>query len=378
MKTLMVISEAPPITSGVSRVAEKLTQGLERRGHHVDVLSLQDVPRWEWGEVRISSMPLKLRQIKDRLLDYDLIHLHGPVPTFSDVFLLWGLRGLGAERPQLVYTHHAPVDLRTLPFRPFVALYNGFQERLARLADHVVASTPTYARRLARFVPDEKLSVIPWGVDYAKFVGPVHRESPFTVVYLGQLRPYKGLSVLLDAAAGLEDTRVWVIGDGHLADQSRQRATDLGLTEAKFWGRLPDCQVRRVLQQSHVIVLPSVTRSEAFGIVLLEGMAAGLVPVASDLPGVADVVGSEGFTFPAGDVRALKQVLVHLRDNPVQRSRRATLAQAKAKAFSWERVVLGYDWIFTQLISQSQVTKPLPDPTGFANRAYSTQSSSWQ
>ncbi len=378
MKTLMVISEAPPITSGVSRVAEKLTRGLERRGHDVDILSLQDVPRWEWGEVRISSMLIKLRQIKNRLTDYDLIHLHGPVPTFSDVFLLWGLRGLGSKRPQLVYTHHAPVDLRTLPLRPFISLYNGLQERLARLADHVVASTPTYARRLARFVPGRKMSVIPWGVEFAKFAGPVHRDTPFTVVYLGQIRPYKGLSVLLNAAAGLKNTRVWVIGDGHLADQSRQQATGLGLTQAKFWGSLPDPHVRHLLRQSHVIVLPSVTRSEAFGIVLLEGMAAGLVPVASDLPGVADVVGNEGFTFPAGDVGALKQVLVYLRDNPASRSRLATQAQTKAKAFSWDRVVLAYDWIFTQLVSQSQVTKPLPGPTAFANRAYSTRASSWQ
>lgn len=79
--------------------------------NQVDILSLQDVPRVEYGEMRLSSMSFKLPELKERFRSYDLISLHGPVPTFSDVFLLWGLRGLGPNRPQLVYTYHAPVDL---------------------------------------------------------------------------------------------------------------------------------------------------------------------------------------------------------------------------------------------------------------------------
>ena len=64
MKILMIISEAPPVKSGVSRVGEKLSQGLKRFGHQVDVLSLADIPRWEFGEVRLSSMPFKMGSLK--------------------------------------------------------------------------------------------------------------------------------------------------------------------------------------------------------------------------------------------------------------------------------------------------------------------------
>jgi len=359
MKVLMVISEAPPVNSGVSRVAEKLTQGLRWRGNHVDVLSLQDIPRREWGEVRLSSMPLKLHALKDRFRQYDIIHLHGPVPTFSDVFLLWGLRGLGPERPRLIYTHHAPVDLRFLPLRPFIALYNRAQEWLARAADHVVVSTPSYGRRLGRYVPASKLSVVPWGVDFQRFAGSVDREGPFTVVYLGQIRPYKGLPVLLKAADGLQDTRVWVIGDGHFADQCRALAAGLDLPDVKFWGRVPDEQMIQLLRQGHAIVLPSVSRSEAFGIVLLEGMSAGLVPVASRLPGVADVVGKEGFTFPAGDAIALSEVLKRLRDDPALRVRLAGLAQSKARLYTWERVIADHDRIYHQVIAERGSSRSL-------------------
>jgi rhamnosyl/mannosyltransferase len=119
-----------------------------------------------------------------------------------------------------------------------------------------------------------------------------------------------------------------------------------------------------LIKQCHVIVLPSVTRSEAFGIALLEGMAAGLVPVASHLPGVADLIGNEGFTFPPGNVHALRQILIRLRDDPALRIHHAKLAQEKARLYPWERSIFGYERIFANLIennSLNRVTKPIKD-----------------
>lgn len=359
MRILLVISEAPPVKSGVARVAEKLSQGLTGRGHQVDILSLKDIPRYERGEIRLSSMALKLPSLKERFLAYDLIHLHGPVPTFSDVFLVSALRGLGRRRPKLVYTYHAPIDLRGFPMHLLTALYNALQERLARLADHVVTMTPAYGQRLARYVPAERLSVIPWGVDYERHFAPVEKPGPFTVVYLGQIRPYKGLPVLLEAAAGLADTRLWVIGNGHYAEACRRQAEELGLPDVAFWGSLPDEEMIHLLKQAHMLVLPSITRSEAFGIALLEGMAAGNVPVASHLPGVADLVGNEGFTFPAGDSRALREILIRMRDDSLLRIHLASLAQAKAQLYSWERTIFEYERVLGRLVAQPQ-SIPVP------------------
>lgn len=359
MKILMIISEAPPVKSGVSRVAERLSGGLRRRGHVVDILSVNDIPRYEFGEVRLSTMPLKMRELSWRFSEYDLIHLHGPVPTFSDVFLLSGLRRLGRRRPRLAYTHHAPIDLRVPLLQPAINLYNWSQERLANLADAVIASTPSYAQRLQRYVPAHKLSVVPWGVDFNNFYSSHLKNGPFTVLYLGQIRPYKGLPVLLEAAQGLEDTRVWVVGDGHFADTCKQQASDLQLPDTTFWGRISDHEVIEKLQQSHVVVLPSVTRSEAFGIVLLEGMAAGAVPVASHLPGVADVIGNEGYTFRPGASADLREILLRLRDDVPLRRHMAALAQQKARLYSWERTVFGYERVFNNLV-QSGVSTPLP------------------
>lgn len=372
MKILMVISEAPPVKSGIARVADRLSCGLKEAGHQVDILSQADVPRIERGEIRLSSMALRLPQLRRQLGKYDLVHLHGPVPTFSDVFLLAGLRGLDGQRPALVYTYHAPIDLRGLPFGLLAPIYNWLQARMARLADHVVVTTPTYGQRLAGYVPQHKLSVIPWGVQYQRFSAQNARKEPYTVMFLGQIRPYKGLPVLLKAFQEMQGARLWIVGDGHQAQASRLLAERLGLQDVTFWGQLPDHEMIARLQQAHVLVLPSVTRLEAFGLALLEGMAAGCVPVASHLPGVADVVGNEGFTFSPGDAQALHQILLRLRDDAVLRQHHANLAQARARLYPWRRVVFGYERIFRRLTSspyeESGRPRLAPTPLPIAQR----------
>lgn len=370
MKILEVISEAPPVNSGISRVADRLNQGLINHGYDVSILSLTDIPRVEYGEIRLSSMPFKLAGLRDTIASYDLVHLHGPVPTFSDVFLLSGLRGMGKNRPKLVYTYHAPIDLKMFALRPFVLLYNKIQEWMAALADHVVVTSPSYAHRLGRYVPADKLSVIPWGVDFETFEAPITKPGPYTVLYLGQVRPYKGLPVLLKAAKGLSGARIWVIGDGHYLESCRVLADDLDLDNVTFWGRVPDEKLAGLVKEAHVIVMPSVTRSEAFGIALLEGMAAGLVPVVSYLPGMADLVGNEGITFAPGDSTSLRSALSRLRDDQDLRMHLAGLAQAKARLYSWERSVFGYSRIFNNLLGETPyyaldmrdkaITQPVP------------------
>lgn len=360
MKILMVISEAPPVKSGIARVADRLSCGLKEAGHQVDILSQADVPRIERGEIRLSSMALRLPRLRQQFSQYDLVHLHGPVPTFSDVFLLAGLRGLDGERPSLVYTYHAPIDLRGLPFGLLAPLYNWLQARMAGLADHVVVTTPTYGQRLAGYVPQRKLSVIPWGVEYQRFSARNTKKGPYTVMFLGQIRPYKGLPVLLRAFQEMQGARLWIVGDGHQAQANRLLAERLGLQDVTFWGHLPDHEMIARLQQAHVLVLPSVSRLEAFGLALLEGMAAGCVPVASHLPGVADVVGNEGFTFSPGDAHALYQILVRLRDDDVLRQHHANLAQARARLYPWRRVIFGYERIFRRLSSSQHEKHGLP------------------
>jgi rhamnosyl/mannosyltransferase len=103
-------------------------------------------------------------------------------------------------------------------------------------------------------------------------------------------------------------------------------------------------------------VLPSVSRREAFGVVLVEGMAAGCVPIASDLPGVREVVGRTGFLFPTGDANRLAGILRVLRDDPALVQKIGDRARVRAAGFSRERAIREYDRLITGLVASRDLT----------------------
>lgn len=118
LKVLIVTSEAPPIVSGIAKCVERLTTGLRALGHHVDVLSSVEIPRLVLGEYRFSALAARWPGIARRMREYDVINLHGPVPTMSDVVL-----ALGARRgTPIVYTHHSALSIRGM--EKACAIYN--------------------------------------------------------------------------------------------------------------------------------------------------------------------------------------------------------------------------------------------------------------
>ncbi|HLG72543.1 MAG TPA: glycosyltransferase [Chloroflexota bacterium] len=362
-RILFVVSEAPPVTSGIARSTGHLREGMEQAGFDVEVLSLSDVPRVCLGEVRISSMLWRgSRQLLSRATSRDIVHIHGPVPTFSDLSLLFTALGRRTKRgvnrrPLIVYTHHSEIDLPG--YGPLCALYNRSHKLLARLADEVIVTTPAYAKEVSQYVPSERVSVVPWGTDEQQAPPEFRKRDRFTVLFVGQIRPYKGLDTLLAAIDGLEDVDLHVVGTGHREHYYRQLAEERGLDHVTFHGWQSDEDVRRWYEQAHVLVLPSKTRAEAFGIVLLEGMVAGCVPVASQLPGVTDVVGNAGLTFPVDDDLALRETLVRLRDDRQLRLRLAERARERGALFTWPRMVFWHKAIYERLLALRRFERAL-------------------
>lgn len=353
LRILMVASEAPPIHSGIARVVQVLRDGLQARGHTVDVVAYPQIPRVTFGEVRLSGLIFKFGALARRFDDYDIIHLHGAAPTFSEVFLL--LARLLRARPPLVYTHHCDIDLPGLGFLD--NLYNRLHRRLSAVADGSVGTALDY---LAEQYPSDDPSAIPLGVDANRFGDPPTKDDQFTVLFVGQFRPYKGVRVLLDAMARVHGARLIVAGKGGEEAAYRERARQLGL-DVEFHIAPDDATVLRLYQRAHAIVLPSVSRAEAFGIVLLEGMSAGCVPVASNLPGVREVVGHTGFTFPPKSAPQLAAVLRHLRDHPHLATQLGARARDRAAEYTWERCVTQYERLFHGLAAVRAVQAALVD-----------------
>jgi glycosyltransferase involved in cell wall biosynthesis len=337
LNVLVLTSEAPPIVSGISRCVDRLTHGLRARGHRVDVLSSVQIPRVAIGEWRFSSLALWWPALARRLRDYDVINLHGPVPTMSDVFL--ALAGTHRRVP-IVYTHHSALAIRGL--ERVCALYNRLHRRLATRSDLILATSQHYATT-ERVRGGPPTRVVPWGVDTRPLVERPARTGPLRVLFVGQMRTYKGLEFLLPAVAGCPDLALTLVGDGPRRRTYEETAARIGAGNVRFLGRVPDAVLHAEYDAADVVVLPSVTQAEAFGLVVLEGMAAGCVPVVSDLPGVRDVVGDAGVVVAPRDATALRAALVELATDGDHREHLGRLARKRAESLSWDACVDAYE-----------------------------------
>jgi glycosyltransferase involved in cell wall biosynthesis len=343
LRILVVATEAPPVRSGIARIVGYLRDGFQERGHHVDVLAYPEVGRLVFGEVRLSSLIFKLPQLLRRINEYDIIHVHGTTPTFSDVALLFTrLRG---PHPMVIYTHHVDLDFGPRGF--LNRIYNHLHHRLSAQADAVIASTQDNLSLLGSRC---RGFVIPFGIDLEHFSTNGRKNEQFTVLFIGQFRPYKGVRVLLQAMAQVTGARLLLAGQGPEEQAYRSLGAELGL-DVEFHIGIDDDQLRQLYQQAHAVVVPSVSRLEAFGLALVEGMAAGCVPIASDLPGVREVVGQTGFLFPKGDANRLAGILRGLRDDPALVQQIGDRARVRAAGFSRARTICEYEGLITGLIA---------------------------
>ncbi len=352
MRVLTVVTETPPIRSGVAEVAHQLASGLRQLGHQVDHVTAETVGRRNFGEIRLTGLIAHWHALRERLVEYDVVNLHGPAPTFSDVFLAMWRTVPRWRRPMLLYTHHSDIDLGH--GRPLCSIYNRLHGALVRSADEVVVSTPSY-RTLMERVGARRVTVLPHGFSTASDGSWRERRGPFVTAFVGQMRPYKGVDVLLRAAAMLPDVRVEIAGRGHRESALHALAAMLHLDNVVWRGAVSDAERDDLFARAHAVVLPSTTRAEAFGIVLLEGMAFGAVPVASALPGVCDVTRGHGLLCRPGDPRSLAQALCYLRDDPDEWVARSRRAMQVAATYRWENTVAGYHRIVMQHTTQRVV-----------------------
>ncbi len=345
MRILLVASELPPVTSGVAQTCLRLVEGYRRAGAEVETWDRGRTPSLHLGELRLSALPFTWRRVLPKVRWADVIHLHGPAPSFADTFLL-RLGGHGRRVP-VVYTHHFEIDLPGLGWA--CRLYSRGHARLAeRRADRVVLSTGAY-RDLYR--DPSRLTVIPWGADHQPVPepSPERGRGPLRVLFVGQMRAYKGLPVLLEALRRVEGIELTAVGSGPLLDEYRRLAERLGSAAVHLPGRVDDGELERLRAGADVVVLPSTSRLEAFGMVLVEGMRAGCVPVASALPGVSEVVGEAGLTPPPGDAEALRRSLLTLRDDRALVRRLSAAARERADRFRWQTTVADYLELFADL-----------------------------
>jgi glycosyltransferase involved in cell wall biosynthesis len=197
---------------------------------------------------------------------------------------------------------------------------------------------------VARGFDRDRITVIENGVDLA-FHAPdpaIARFPEPTALYLGRLRRYKRVDLVIRAVARLRahgiDGRLVIAGQGPARGELERLATDLGVADCvEFAGFVTEDRKRELFRRTWVHVLASP--NEGWGISNMEAAACGTATVASDSPGLRDSVrhGETGFLVPHGDVDALATRLRELLQDPALRDRMGDAARTFAERFSWER-----------------------------------------
>jgi glycosyltransferase involved in cell wall biosynthesis len=263
--------------------------------------------------------PAMVRQIKHS--NADIVHLHLPNPMAVLAYLASGHRG------RLVVTYHSD----TVRQRVLGALFEPFLHQALGRCSAIIATSPDYKRTssvLARY-PD-RCHVVPYGIALDQFerrdstaVDMLRRQyGERLIISVGRLVYYKGFEYLIRAMAQVRG-KLLIIGDGPLRNSLQQLALELGLTEKiVFAGEVQNQKIIPYYHAADVFALASVARSEAFGIVQIEAMAAGLPVVNTKLDSGVPFVslhGQTGLTVPPADPAALAQALNQLLDGPVMR-----------------------------------------------------------
>ena len=261
------------------------------------------------------------------------------VPFFSP---FWGV---GA--PVTLIVHHlfgtAAFQEASFPVAAATWLLELPVARVFRSVPTAAVSDSTAEDLVRRGIPRSGIEIIPNGVDL-EVLSPLAREERFseaTLLYLGRLKRYKRVDLLLQAVAVLvrrgTSCRLLVAGRGDDQPRLEVLRESLGLREhVEFLGFVSEVQKRDLLRKSWIHLLTSV--KEGWGISNLEAAACGTPTIASDVPGLRDSVvhGRTGFLVPHGDVEILSRRIEELLGDEEERTRLGVGARSFAEGFSWD------------------------------------------
>ncbi|MGQ9659153.1 MAG: glycosyltransferase [Thermochromatium sp.] len=350
MRVLHIGKYFPPFAGGMEHFLADLLPALAAQGiesaalvHHerpsrrgVWPTTPTDPPVYRaptYGRVLYAPLSPAFPRWLDRLIGElapDLLHLHLP-----NTSAFWALALPSARRLPWVVHWHSDVVASTLDRRLKLAygLYRPFEQHLLARAARIIATSPPYLASSPALAPwRERCVVIPLGLDPARIPDPDAESRAWAerlwgagqgprILAIGRLTYYKGYEILIRAAAALPQARVLIVGSGELERSLRDLIRTLGLeSRVHLLGHQPDPMAQALLARCDLLCLPSLERTEAFGLVQLEAMRFGKPVVVSDIPGsgtgwVVQQAGN-GLMVSPGETAALAAAIERLGRDP--------------------------------------------------------------
>lgn len=281
----------------------------------------------------------------------DVIHYHFPWPFMDVVHFVTRVK-----KPTVV-TYHSDIIRQ----KYLLKLYRPLKNKFLSSVDRIVATSPNYLSTsdVLKKYPD-KVSVIPIGIDKATYPQPTpdrlqywrERLAPKFFLFVGLLRYYKGLHILIEAAQGT-DYPIFIVGAGPIEQQLKAQVAKLGLLNIHFLGHLSDEDKVALLTLCYGVVFPSHLRSEAFGVSLLEGAMYGKPMISSEIgtgTTFINIADETGLVVPPSDPAALRQAMRYLWEHPEEAAEMGKRAEERYwKHFTAEQMVKSYAELYREL-----------------------------
>lgn len=359
----------PDTIGGIEKVINQIARGTVELGVTTEVLSLSPSPVDRTVEVdghlvhrchsnfEIASTPfsasafLRFRQLAKKA---DLIHYHFPYP-FADL-LHFASR---ISKPTLL-TYHSDI----IKQKYFVKLYRPLKRRFLSDIDQIVATSPNYLKSSTVLSQlKDKTCVIPIGLD--KNTYPTVSAERLTYwwkrfgsrffLFVGVLRYYKGLHILVEAARN-SDYPIVIVGAGPIEKKLKEQVKKLGLNNIHFVGHQSEEDKVALLQLCYAVLFPSHLRSEAFGISLLEGAMYGKPLISSEIGTGTTYINinkETGIVVPPSDPKALRQAMDYLWYHPEEAAAMGKRAEARYwELFTAEQMAQCYVTLYRKLINE--------------------------
>jgi len=390
MRIAQIICRFKPYKGGMGNMAYDYSLGLAKLGHQVTVFT----PLFNEKDKEFKSSDFEIKrlipfgkfgngaflpQLFWYLKGFDIIHLH--YPFFGAAEIVWFLKLLRGKKMKLVITYHMDV-MGGIFLKTFFKFHTKFiMPAIIKSADKVIVTSFDYAqnsniKELVKNNP-EKFIEIPPSVDLTRFFPlakdkellykySVHPEFDKVLLFVGALDKahyFKGINFLISSFKVLDHAidpaaayriKLLIVGQGNLKNRYQSQVAEAGLQEKIiFADSVSDLDLPKYYNLADAIVLPSIDRSEAFGITLIEAMACAKPVVAANLPGVRSVVenGVNGFIFEIKQEGDLANRVNKLFSDKTLNEKMGQAGRQKAERFyNWDILIKKLENIYKEVL----------------------------
>ncbi|MCK5871518.1 MAG: glycosyltransferase [Methylococcales bacterium] len=286
----------------------------------------------------------------------DVIHYQFPWP-FADVLHL-----LARVKKPAIVTYESDIVRQ----KGFLKLYRPLKRVFLNQMQTIVATSPNYAKTstvLNHYA--DKVTVIPIGIDEKSY--PVAPQKTLDkmrkkvgdnfFLFIGVLRYYKGLHILLEAAQKM-DARIIIAGSGSEEEALKAQANTLKLKNVHFLGYVSNEDKVALIQLSLAIVFPSHLRSEAFGVTLLEAAMHAKPMISCELGTGTSYVNAHqktGLVIPANNPEKLREAMTVFSHNPALIKGYGIAARQRyQRLFTGKKMGQSYTALYQKIVSQTR------------------------